>query len=70
MKLMKFLNVTKEELKMSDNYFTILSNTYSDVWFDQGLELGGGQAFTVGAEGDERNNYYIVRYLPFPLLFL
>lgn len=71
MKLMKFLNVTKDELKMSDNYFTILSNTYSDVWFDQGLELGGGQPFTVGSEGDERNNYYIVRYLPFPLtLFL
>jgi hypothetical protein len=58
---MKLLNTTDEELQMSDNYFTILSNTYSDVWFDQGVELGGGQPFTVGSEGDERNNRHIVR---------
>ncbi|KAF9469794.1 hypothetical protein BDZ94DRAFT_1243274 [Collybia nuda] len=59
--LMKVLDVTGEDLKMSDNYFTILSNTYSETWFDQNVELGGGQPFTVGSEGDERNNYYIIK---------
>ena len=29
-------------------------------WFDQGYELGGGQPFTVGTEGDLRNQRHIV----------
>ena len=45
---------------MADNYFTILSNTFTETWFDQGVELGGGRPFTVGVEGDERNNQHIV----------
>ena len=54
------LNVTNEELKMADNYFSILSNTPAEVWFDQGIELGGGQPFTVGTEGESRNRRHIV----------
>ena len=45
---------------MADNYFTILSNNIPERWFDGGVELGGGQAFTVGQEGEERNNRHIV----------
>jgi len=45
---------------MADNYFTILSNTIPERWFDAGIQLGGGQPFTVGQEGEERNNRHIV----------
>ncbi|KAF9502279.1 hypothetical protein BDN71DRAFT_24534 [Pleurotus eryngii] len=51
---------TDEQLKMADNYYTILANRIPEVWFDQGIPLGGGEAFTVGSEGDERNESYIV----------
>ena len=47
-------------MKMADNYFAILSNRVPEIWFDQGIELAGGQPFTVGVEGDERNNRHIV----------
>ncbi|KAF9245868.1 hypothetical protein BU15DRAFT_40919 [Melanogaster broomeanus] len=60
------LAMTREELKMADNYFTILSNEVPEIWFDQGIALGGGQPFTVGQEGDERNRRHIenaCRYL-------
>ncbi|TFK41825.1 hypothetical protein BDQ12DRAFT_645075 [Crucibulum laeve] len=59
--LLKRLNLTEDEFKMADNYFAILSNTLAETWFDQGIELGGGQPFTVGVEGDERNNRHIRR---------
>jgi hypothetical protein len=59
--LLYALNVTNDELNMADNYFTILSNTFTETWFDQGVELGGGQPFSVGVEGDERNKRHIVR---------
>ncbi|KIJ22007.1 hypothetical protein PAXINDRAFT_124419, partial [Paxillus involutus ATCC 200175] len=55
-----------EDIKMADNYFTILSNEVPEIWFDQGIELGGGQPFTIGREGDERNRRHIenaCRYL-------
>lgn len=58
--LMQILDASEEQMEMADNYFTILSNRVPEVWFDQGLELGGGQPFTVGVEGDERNNLHIV----------
>lgn len=45
---------------MADNYYTILSNRIPEIWFDQSIELGGGQPFTVGSEGDERNNRHMV----------
>jgi len=58
--LMARLGASDDEMKMADNYFTILSNTFTETWFDQGLELGGGQPFTVGTEGHIRNNRHIV----------
>lgn len=59
---MEFLNATKEEKQMADNYFSVLqgSGKPPQTWVDQGIELGGGQAFTVGTEGDERNRRHIV----------
>ncbi|KAL0951640.1 hypothetical protein HGRIS_008320 [Hohenbuehelia grisea] len=59
--LMSHLNASEDEIKMADNYYTILANTIPETWFDQGVELGGGQPFTVGAEGDERNKRHILR---------
>jgi hypothetical protein len=54
------LQFSDEERKMADNYFTILRNDYAEIWHDQGIELGGGQPFTVGAEGEQRNRLHIV----------
>ncbi|KAJ3929749.1 MAG: hypothetical protein NXY57DRAFT_1049860 [Lentinula lateritia] len=65
--LMQYLNVSEDEMKMADNYYALLANVYPEVWFDQGIELGGGQAFTQGAEGDERNNKHIVCIDNFPV---
>ncbi|KAF8167344.1 hypothetical protein B0H34DRAFT_13087 [Crassisporium funariophilum] len=59
--LLDKLNVTVEERQMADNYFTLLSNSIPERWFDTGIELGGGQPFTVGSEGEERNNRHIIR---------
>ncbi|KAI0800750.1 hypothetical protein C8Q74DRAFT_1454356 [Fomes fomentarius] len=58
---LRYINATSEDMKMADNFFTILSNRVPEIWFDQGFELGGGQPFTVGSEGDERNKNYILR---------
>jgi hypothetical protein len=58
--LLQVLNFPDEELKMADNYFTVLRNHPTETWFDQGIELGGGEAFTVGYEGHERNKKHIV----------
>ncbi|KAG2154546.1 hypothetical protein DEU56DRAFT_769149 [Suillus clintonianus] len=59
--LLHHLNASEDEMKMADNYFTILNNRIPEVWFDQGIELGGGQPFTVGMEGDERNKIHMVK---------
>ena len=59
--LLRYLGAPLDDLHMADNFFTILSNRVPEVWYDQGFELGGGQPFTVGSEGDERNEKYIVR---------
>ncbi|KAA1468081.1 hypothetical protein DENSPDRAFT_793771 [Dentipellis sp. KUC8613] len=59
--LLQHLNATDSEFKMADNYFSLLSNIIPEVWFDQGIELGGGQAFTVGVEGDVRNKFHILQ---------
>ncbi|EKM61671.1 uncharacterized protein PHACADRAFT_83532 [Phanerochaete carnosa HHB-10118-sp] len=61
MDLMHLLNTSNAELKMADNYYTILSNRLPEIWFDQGIELGGGQPFTIGREGDDRNDRHILR---------
>ncbi len=60
--IMRYVKATPDEFKMADNFFAILKNKVPEVWFDQGFELGGGQAFTVGSEGDERNKNYTVWY--------
>lgn len=52
---------TEEERKMADNYFSILGTHRTEIWFEDGLELGGGQPFTVGQEGHLRNLMHIVR---------
>ncbi|KAL1722032.1 hypothetical protein EV715DRAFT_193735 [Schizophyllum commune] len=57
--LLNYLEVNDEQRKMADNYYTILSNAFTEKWFDQGYELGGGQPFTVGTEGDLRNQRHI-----------
>ncbi|RPD82179.1 hypothetical protein L226DRAFT_497325 [Lentinus tigrinus ALCF2SS1-7] len=59
--LMRYLKATPDEMKMADNFYAILKNKVPEVWFDQGFELGGGQAFTAGSEGDERNKNYTLR---------
>ena len=56
------INATDDVMKMADNYFAILMNAVPEVWFAQELELGGGQPFTTGAEGDERNRRHIVSF--------
>ena len=53
--LSQVLEVSKEETRMADNYFSVLRDYPLKTWFDQGSELGSGQAFTVGSEGHERN---------------
>ena len=58
--LMDDMDFSGEEKKMADNYFTILRNDFTEIWHDQGIELGGGQPFTVGTEGDQRNRMHIV----------
>jgi hypothetical protein len=49
-------------MKMADNFFSILLNRRAEIWVDPGqpFETGKEEAFTVGAEGDERNWRYIV----------
>jgi hypothetical protein len=58
---MRRLNASEDEMKMADNYYAILANKIPEVWFDQGIELGGGQPFTVGTAGDERNKQHILK---------
>ena len=70
MTLLKNLKLPREELAMADNFFTLLSNRVPEVWFDQGFELGGGQPFTVGSEGDERNKNYTVNRISQPPMAL
>ncbi|KAL4069838.1 hypothetical protein V8B97DRAFT_640234 [Scleroderma yunnanense] len=57
--LLRFLDMPQDEVQMADNYFTILGNQIPEIWFDHGIELGGGQPFTIGQEGHERNQRHI-----------
>ncbi|KDR85750.1 hypothetical protein GALMADRAFT_234812 [Galerina marginata CBS 339.88] len=59
------LQLSVEEHQMADNYFTILSNKIPEQWFDPGIGLGGEQPFTVGTEGEARNNRHILRAAEF-----
>ena len=62
--LMRALHTSEAEMEMADNYYTVLGNRVPEVWFDQGIALGGGEPFTVGTEGDARNNRHIVGFFP------
>ena len=62
------LNLSEEETRMADNYFSILYNRIAEIWFDHNIPLGGGTPFTVGSEGEARNNRHMVR--PFVCLSL
>lgn len=67
--LLKEYDLNQGEMRMADNYFTILRNAgVPTTWFDDGVELGGGQPFTVGSEGNERNWRHIERALELLLL--
>jgi len=59
------LQLTSVELKMADNYFTVLANEYPAVLQDIGVPLDGQHAFTVGTAGDERNWQHIDRVLDY-----
>lgn len=61
--LLQELQFSEEEREMADNYFTILSNKVPEIWFDHGIQLGGGEPFTVGVDGHIRNERHIVRTL-------
>ena len=61
LRLLQYLNASEEEMKMADNYYSILKNRIPEIWFDRGIELGGGQPFTVGEAGADRNSRHIVR---------
>jgi len=62
--LLEEYDLNTEEIRMADNYFTILRNAgMPTTWLDDGVHLGGGQPFTVGNEGDERNWRHIERAL-------
>ncbi|KAF7966217.1 hypothetical protein HWV62_39479 [Athelia sp. TMB] len=61
LELMAQLGMSDAEMKMADNFWSVLANSVPEVWFDQGVELGGGTAFTVGTEGEERNRRFITR---------
>ncbi|PCH34217.1 hypothetical protein WOLCODRAFT_135572 [Wolfiporia cocos MD-104 SS10] len=59
--LLRALRAPPDEVKMADNYFTLLSNRVPEIWADQDFPLGGGHAFTVGEEGNARNARHIIR---------
>jgi hypothetical protein len=65
LQLLDVLKASEEEKKMADNYFTILGNRVPEIWLDQGIELGGGQPFSVSSEGHERNARHIVSAISF-----
>ncbi|EIN13887.1 hypothetical protein PUNSTDRAFT_56387 [Punctularia strigosozonata HHB-11173 SS5] len=61
LQLLTLLNASDEERKRADNYYTILGNRIPEIWLDQSIELGGGQPFTVGTDGHERNLKHITK---------
>lgn len=63
--VMDDLKLSSEEREMADNYFTVLRNDFTELWHDQGIELGGGQPFTVGTEGEQRNRLHIGKALTY-----
>lgn len=63
---MDIVHAAPNEIQMADNYFSVLRNQVAEVWIDGGTEMGGGEPFTNGIEGEDRNWKYIVRRLISP----
>jgi hypothetical protein len=59
-KTLEALGASDVQKQMADNYYTLLSNSIPELWFDHGIELGLGVAFTSGSEGHARNWIHIV----------
>lgn len=64
MSLLNDLSLTPEELKIADNYFTILNGYPPNKWLTHTIELVDKEAipFTSGIEGENRNWLHIVRH--------
>lgn len=45
---------------MADNYYSVLKNSFPEIWTAAPIALFGGGAFTVGEEGVARNRKHIV----------
>lgn len=60
------IGASDQEIQMADNYFTILGNEIPQVWMDSSIQIPGGAAFTIGADGEARNINHVVR--PFLLV--
>lgn len=58
--LLERLGVSREEAKMADNYYSILRNSFPEIWTGAPIALFGGGDFTVGEEGVVRNRKHIV----------
>ncbi|KAJ6509993.1 hypothetical protein C8R47DRAFT_1096336 [Mycena vitilis] len=57
--LLRHLGVSDEEMKMADNYYSVLKNSFPELWTGHPTPLFGGGAFTVGEEGVVRNRKHI-----------
>ncbi|KAF8211316.1 hypothetical protein K438DRAFT_1807102 [Mycena galopus ATCC 62051] len=57
--LLKRIGASEEETKMADNYYSILKNSFPEIWTGHPIPLFGGGDFTVGEEGDVRNRKHI-----------
>ncbi|KAJ7276211.1 hypothetical protein B0H12DRAFT_1084165 [Mycena haematopus] len=53
------IGASAEETKMADNYYSILKNSFPEIWTGHPIPLFGGGDFTVGEEGVARNRKHI-----------
>jgi hypothetical protein len=57
--LLRRIGASSEEFQMADNYYSILKNSFPEIWTAEPVALFGGNAFTVGDEGLARNRRHI-----------
>ncbi|KAJ7086705.1 hypothetical protein C8R44DRAFT_820845 [Mycena epipterygia] len=57
--LLERIGASDEETKMADNYYSILKNSFPEIWTAAPISLFGGGDFTVGEEGVARNRRHI-----------
>ncbi|KAJ7638668.1 hypothetical protein FB45DRAFT_903501 [Roridomyces roridus] len=58
--LLMRLGTSQEETRMADNYYSILRNSFPEIWTSAPIALSSEGAFTVGDAGVARNNKHIV----------